>query len=227
METDFAFIEAEKSDVVAWVMAVPDPRRFGVAELGADGWVKRFIEKPTSMENNLAVIGCYYFKDGQALLAAVNEQMEKGRMFKNEYFLTDAITIMIERGAKVRTHEINTWLDTGTIDATLETNRRLLDKTNPTWLASPGATIRPPVFIHPSAVIENSQIGPYASISAHCRISNCQVSDSILEEHCEISDAIIFRSLIGRQVKIQGLGDGQVLTLNLGDHSSVMVTKPS
>ena len=36
IETDLAFLEEEKSDVVAWVKPVPDPRRFGVAELGKD-----------------------------------------------------------------------------------------------------------------------------------------------------------------------------------------------
>ena len=34
METDFSFLAKEKADGVAWVMPVPDPRRFGVAESG-------------------------------------------------------------------------------------------------------------------------------------------------------------------------------------------------
>ena len=31
IETDFSFLAHEEADVVAWVMAMPDPRRFGVA----------------------------------------------------------------------------------------------------------------------------------------------------------------------------------------------------
>ena len=80
------------------------------------------------MENNLVVVGCYYFKSAEKLLAAIEDQMQRGIMLKGEYFLTDTISIMIERGAKVRTQEISTWLDTGTIEATLDTNKLLLDK---------------------------------------------------------------------------------------------------
>jgi glucose-1-phosphate thymidylyltransferase len=99
-----------------------------VAELGTDGWVKRFIEKPQSMDNNLVVVGCYYFKSSEQVLAAIDDQMKRGVMLKNEYFMTDAISIMIEGGAKVRTQNISTWLDTGTIEATLDTNKVLLEK---------------------------------------------------------------------------------------------------
>ena len=96
METDFSFLAHEAADSVAWVMPVPDPRRFGVAELDKDGWVTRFIEKPTSMENNLVVVGCYYFKSGEKLVNAIKEQMQRGITLKGEYFLTDMISVMIE-----------------------------------------------------------------------------------------------------------------------------------
>ena len=46
IETDFSFLDQEQADCVAWVLPFPDPRRFGVAEVGPDGWVRRFIEKP-------------------------------------------------------------------------------------------------------------------------------------------------------------------------------------
>jgi glucose-1-phosphate thymidylyltransferase len=128
MDADFSFLADEGADSVAWVMPVPDPRRFGVAEVGPDGWVTRFIEKPQSMENNLVVVGCYYFKSAETLLAAIDDQIKRGIMLKGEYFLTDTISIMISRGAKVRTERIHTWLDTGTIGATLDTNRVLLGK---------------------------------------------------------------------------------------------------
>lgn len=221
METDFSFLATEAADGVAWVMPVPDPRRFGVAELNKDGWVTRFIEKPQSMENNLVVVGCYYFKDSARLLAAIDEQMERGIMLKGEYFLTDTITVMIEHGAKVRTNQISTWLDTGTIEATLDTNKILLERSNHPTFQHANVNIIEPSFIDPSAEISNSTIGPYASIGANCKIENCQIAESIIEAGCEIKDAALSRSLIGRQARVKARGDGHILQLNIGDTSSV------
>jgi glucose-1-phosphate thymidylyltransferase len=223
METDFSFLDKEEADGVAWVMPVPDPRRFGVAEEGADGWVKRFIEKPQSVENNLVVVGCYYLKSAEKLLAAIDDQMKRGVMLKNEYFLTDSISIMIDNGAKVRTNKISTWLDTGTIEATLDTNKLLLEKQGSTVskFKSANVEIIDPVAIHESAEISNSTIGPYASIGANCKIENSHIAESIIESDCEIKDAALSRSLIGRQAKVHARGVENVLALNIGDNSSV------
>lgn len=225
METDFSFLSKEESDGVAWVMPVEDPRRFGVAEEGADGWVKRFIEKPQSMDNNLVVVGCYYFKSADDLLAAIDTQIKRGVMLKNEYFLTDAISIMIESGAKVRTQRISTWLDTGTIEATLDTNKILLEKLGAGAQRFKGSNVKivEPVAIHESAEISNSTIGPYASIGANCKIENSQIAESILEADCEIHDSALSRSLIGKQAKVKGRGDGCVMQLNVGDTSSILL----
>ena len=226
LETDFSFLDHEEADVVAWVMPMEDPRRFGVAELDHEGWVRRFIEKPESMENNLVVVGCYYFKSAEKLLAAIKKQMERNLTLKGEFYLTDTITLMIEDGAKVRIQKADSWLDTGTIDATLETNKILLDgrankmeneQTN-------GVEIIAPSFIHPSAEIQNSVIGPYSSIGANCKIVNSWIEQSIVEADCEIQDAALSRSLVGIKTRIRGRGDGKVMELNVGDNSDIFLS---
>lgn len=225
METDFSFLADETADSIAWVMPVPDPRRFGVAELDKAGWVTRFIEKPTSMENNLAVVGCYYFKSGEKLIASIEEQMQRGITLKGEYFLTDTVSVMIEHGAKVRTNEISTWLDTGTIAATLDTNRILLEKlrSKVQTYKSSNVKIIDPVVIGKDAEISNSTIGPFASIGANCKIENSTIAESIVEADCEIKDAVLNRSLIGRQAKVHARGDGNIIQLNVGDSSEVLL----
>ena len=225
IETDFSFLAHETADSVAWVMPVPDPRRFGVAVLGEDGYVRHFIEKPQTMENNLVIAGCYYFKEGKELVSAIEEQFKRNMTLKNEFFLADAMSIMIERGTKIRVHEISTWLDTGTIEATLDTNKVLLDKLGSDAQTFQGSNVRviEPCAIDPSAEIHNSTIGPHASIGADCKIHNSAITESILEAGCEIQDAALDRSLIGRQAKVRGRGDGHVIQLNVGDTSEVLL----
>lgn len=226
IETDFSFLAHETADSVAWVMPVPDPRRFGVAEVGEDGFVKRFIEKPKTLENNLVIAGCYYFREGQDLVAAIEEQMKRNMTLKNEYFLADAMTIMIERGTKIRVHEINTWLDTGTIEATLETNRILLERGAANITEDEmrdGVIITAPSFVHPSAEIREAIIGPFASIGANCRISQAVIQESIIEEGAEIKRTALSNSLIGRNCYVEGQPDREApMSLNIGDESSVV-----
>ncbi len=220
-ETDFSFVDREIADGVAWVKKVPDPRRFGVAEVNADGWVKRLIEKPTDVSNDLAVVGCYFFKEGAALLSAIEEQMRREVQLKNEYFLVDAINIMLEHHALFRTMEVATWLDTGTLEATLDSNRHLLKRLDFVFPARVGVRVHDPVFIHPSAIISDSTIGPYASIGAGCRISHSLVEDSILDSNCEITNAGLKGSILGCRVKVHGCGPDQPAALNLGDDASL------
>lgn len=222
LETDFSFLADEKSDGVAWVKAVPDPRRFGVAVLNPDGGIQHLIEKPQSMENNLAVVGCYYFKKGEDLVAAVEEQMKRGVQLKGEYFLADAINILLEKGAHLRTLSVDVWLDTGTIEATLETNRYLLDhgRDNSAVAAKrKDVTIIPPVFIHPSAKVKTSVIGPHVSISANCEIDRSVISNSILDEGAVVSQSVLTGSFIGRNARVESRPN----TLNIGDNSSITV----
>lgn len=226
IETDFSFLAHETADSVAWVMPVPDPRRFGVAEVGKDGYVTRFIEKPQTMENNLVIAGCYYFKEGRELVAAIEEQFKRNVTLKNEFFLADAMTIMVERGTKILVHEINTWLDTGTIEATLDTNKVLLDKMGSRVGKFKGSNVEivEPVAIDETAEISNSKIGPHASIGANCKIENSQIAESIVEAGCEIKDAALSRSMVGRQAQVRGRGDGHVVQLNVGDNSTVVLS---
>jgi glucose-1-phosphate thymidylyltransferase len=225
MVTDFSFLSREKEDGVAWVKAVPDPRRFGVAEVNGEGLITRLIEKPQSPENNLAVVGCYYFKDGSALLSAIEEQMGQGIALRGEFFLADAITIMIKRGARICTHQIDVWLDTGTIDATLETNRYLLAHGGDNSAdAAKTETVKviPPAYVHPTAELTDSVIGPYASIGPNCKIADSRIENSILEEGVQVIAATLSNSLIGRQARVEGQpGHECPVSVNIGDNSSV------
>src|SRR5271157_884452 len=210
VETDLSFLKSETADAVAWVKPVPDPRRFGVAQLDSENMVTRLIEKPSDATNNLALVGFYYFRSGEDLIAAIDDQTRRDISLKGEYFLADAVNILLEGGARIRTHQVETWLDAGTPESLLETNRYLLEHGHDNSLDtsnSLGATIIPPVFIPESAHIEASVIGPYVSIGCDCHLENVIIRNSIVEEGAQVEQMILEDSLIGRNVHIQGRAD--------------------
>ena len=229
IETDFSFLDKEKSDLIAWVKAVPDPRRFGVAVVDGAGKISRLVEKPDSIENNLALVGCYYFKESTDLVSAIEEQFEQKIMLKNEFFLADAINIMLKNGTKGRIEAIGDyWLDTGTIDATLKTNIAMLERFNVKDLnpslgskvSGENVKIIAPVAIHHSAKIKNSKIGPNVTISADCEISDSQIDDSIIEMGAQIHASVLRHSLIGKNALVERVGNQDApAMLNIGDNS--------
>jgi glucose-1-phosphate thymidylyltransferase len=220
LETDLSFLAEEQAEAVVWVKPVPDPRRFGVAVIGQNSWVTRLIEKPEDMHNNLAVVGFYYFHSSEDLLSAIEEQMHREMQLKGEYFLVDAVNIMLERGLKMRTEKVNIWLDAGTPESLLETNRYLLENGHNNSLEAirrKGIVVIPPVFVHPSAGIENSIIGPHVSIGAGAYVRSSIVSNSILEDEAQVTGVILESSLIGRQAHIQRRAG----VVNAGDHTHI------
>jgi glucose-1-phosphate thymidylyltransferase len=89
------------------------------------------------------------------LLKAIDVQMERGAQFKGEFFLADAINVMLQGGLDMRVEPVEVWMDCGTPDSLLETNRFLLDhgRDNSAEAAErPEVLILPPVYIDPSAI---------------------------------------------------------------------------
>lgn len=223
LETDLLSSDLENTQAIAWVKEVPDPRRFGVAEVGADGWVRRLIEKPQDMTNNLAVVGFYYFQHVEQLLSAIERQMQADQQLKGEYYLADAINIMLEEGLKMSVRHVEVWNDCGKPDALLETNRYLLEHSRDNSALSAkreDVVIIPPVFVDPSAKIDQSVIGPHASIGPGCVIRRSIIQDSIIDQDSEIVDTSLSNSLIGRNARVVG----RHRSLNIGDSSEVVYT---
>ena len=220
IETDLSFLSKESADGVAWVKPMEDPRRFGVVEADKDGWVKRLIEKPSDITNNLVVVGFYYFREGKDLIRAIEEQVKRNISLKGEFFLADAINLMLNHGAKFKAHNTSVWLDAGVPESLLETNRYLLDHGRSNCDVDPnlsGVTIIPPVSIPQGMNLESSVIGPHVTLGEGCTLKNVVVRNSIIESGTQITDMVIEGSLIGRNVIIEGKPD----KLNIGDNSWV------
>jgi glucose-1-phosphate thymidylyltransferase len=222
IETDLSNLSNETFDAVAWVKPVPDPRRFGVAVVDQQGKVTKLIEKPKETDNNLAVVGFYYFNSSEDLISAIEEQMQQDLQLKGEYFLVDAINLMLAKGLTMRTEKVDVWLDAGTPEALLETNRYLLENghSNSQEVSErSGVVINPPVYVHPTAELENCVIGPHASIGSGAHVVSSIIRDSILEDEAQVLDVILESSLIGRRSQIQRRAG----SINAGDNTVVFL----
>ena len=97
-----------------YLKEVPDPERFGVAEIGSDGAITSIAEKPTAPQSNLAVTGLYTYSPDVVPIA---ERLP--RSARNELEITD-INVAYLTAGQLRHVVIPSgvqWIDAGTPDA--------------------------------------------------------------------------------------------------------------
>lgn len=197
------------------IKEVDDPKRFGIVEL-KDGYASRLIEKPDRPTSKNALVGVYYFRSGDLLKKALWEIINEGIRTKGEYQLTDALQLMIDKGVKFRTFDVEGWYDCGKPETLLETNRHLLSKIKKSRDVK-GSMIIPPVFLPRNCLVEKSVIGPYVSIGECAIIRNSFIKNSILGEKSEVCHCLLDSSLVGNNSRVLG----KFQKLYVGDSSEV------
>lgn len=198
------------------VKEVKDPRRFGVVFFNQDGTVQKLIEKPSEPESNLAIVGIYYIKNSANLVSALNEIINKNVRTKNEFQLTDALQLMIEKGEKFTTFHVEGWYDCGKPETLLETNRFLLEKIAKD-LNINGSVVIQPSFVSKNATIEHSVIGPYASIADDAIVKDSIIRNSIISFGANVENTLLDESIVGNEALVKGVFQ----KLNVGDSSSI------
>lgn len=198
------------------VKEVEDPRRFGVVELDSGGKVTRLVEKPKQPKSNLSIVGLNLIKNTPLLFGCLRSLIEGNIKRGGEYQLTDAFQLMVDRGGRLTTFPVEGWLDCGKPETLLETNRHLLEGTQ-AEIDIPGSAILPPVWLAPTAVIENSVVGPYVSVADQAVIRNCLVMDTIVNENAVVENILLRGCLIGANAVVRG----EFHKLNVGDFSQV------
>ena len=199
-------VRTTDADGIAFVKEVEDPRRFGIAMTDEQGRIVRFVEKPDTMEHRLALIGQYWLREGRDLVAAIEELLARGIQTKGEYYLADALQLMIDRGALFVPQEVDVWKDCGTIEATLDTNQYLLahGASNAEERTYSQGLVIPPSYIGENVVIERAVVGPYATILDGAHIRDAIVRDAIVGEETTIESALVEHSIIGNRAHIRG-----------------------
>lgn len=209
-------------DGIIWVQKVENPSQFGVVKLNAQGQITELVEKPAEFVSDLAIIGIYFFKDGEFLRNEMQFLLDNDIKEKGEYQFTTALANMNKKGARFVPGQVKEWLDCGNKDVTVQTNQRYLEFIKDEPLISPSSKVTnsviiPPVFIGDQVEIENSVIGPHVSIGASTIIRDSRITNSILQKNCNIQYAVLDNTMFGNFVNFEGIPQD----LSVGDYSDL------
>lgn len=221
-KADFQLDSTAESTI--WVQKVEDPRPFGVVKLNDKNEITDFVEKPETFVSDLAIIGIYYFQDGEYLKRELQYLLDNDIKDKGEYQLTNALENMKNKGTRFVPGQVTEWLDCGNKNATVYTNERYLEFIKDTNLRSASAkvensTIIEPVFLGEHVKISNSVVGPYVSVGNGSSIANSVVSHAIVQENSKISFANVSNSMVGSHAEIKG----KSADLSVGDYNVIHV----
>jgi glucose-1-phosphate thymidylyltransferase len=210
-----------QADGVLWVQQIDDPTAFGVVKLDEKGVIVEYVEKPKEFVSDLAMIGIYYFREGQNLRKELRYLLDNEIRNGNEYQLPDALRNMTSKGVRFVPGQVEEWLDCGNKNATVNTNSRILefDAERGVELISSTSKIEnsviiPPCFIGDHVHITNSVIGPGVSIGSGSEVTNSVVEHSIIYGNSVIENKIFENSMIGHFVDLRG----EKSDLNIGDY---------
>jgi glucose-1-phosphate thymidylyltransferase len=215
----------DSSDGIIWVQKLEDPRAFGVVKVNQQNTITDFIEKPQTFVSDLAIIGIYYFNDGLNLSKELQYLLDNDIKDKGEYQLTNALENMKNKGVKFAPGKVLEWLDCGNKDATVYTNKRVLElKRDSSDLKSKtyktiNSTIIEPCYIGENVVIENSVVGPHVSLGSNTVIKNSLIVNSIVQTNTKISFANINNSMIGNYAELKG----KAQDYSMGDYTITTV----
>ena len=206
------------------LVEVDDPTRYGIAELGEDGRIVRFVEKPRREEvfSNLANAGIYVFEP--EIVKLIPSGFAK--------IARDLVPQLVERGQVYGYVHSGMWIDIGVprdyLRANIEALRRFYPRgfVHPEARVSERAEIVEPCYIGPgtsigggSVVGPDTVLGRGVSVGEGCRVSRSLVfSNTTIESYSFIDEAIIGEGCyIGRWCRVErGAVIGDEVVLNDG-----------
>lgn len=213
--------DSEQEGVI-WTQRVKDPSAFGVVTVDDENFITGFVEKPTKPVSDLAIVGIYYFRDGDRLRSELDTLINDDIREKGEYQITTVLERMRADGVRFAVDTVDEWMDCGNKEAIIQTNKRILEmqpnqdleKVSATIINS---TIIPPCHIGDHVTIRNAVIGPYVSIGDHCVLKQTVVKNTVIQTNSEIQYAVFENSMIGNNAYYKGTPK----TVSLGDYSQM------
>lgn len=214
-------IDREKDGAI-WVKRVENPSAFGVVTLDEEGVIKELVEKPKEFVSDLAIIGIYYLREGQALREEIRHLIDKNLREKGEFQLTNALENLKDKGAKLVPGTVDDWMDCGNKDAVLDTTRKILEYETAAGeeeLIAKDVDLRNSLIVHPVHIgkgvrLENSIVGPNVSIGDNSRLTNSVVKESIVGFDSTISNSVLEQSMVGNHAAVENAAKN----IDIGDY---------
>lgn len=183
-----------------------DASRFGILELGTDGALSGFAEKPKTPKSDLASMGIYIFDWNilkQYLIA------DEQNTDSHNDFGKDIIPSMLAAGERLFPYRFDGyWRDVGTIDSLWDANMdmlspELINLYDPEWPIRGRSTDCPPHMVGRSAKIRHSIVTDGCQIDG--TVVNSVLSSSVtVEEGAIVEYSILMPGVkVGRRARIQ------------------------
>ena len=211
------------ADGAIWVKKVEDPSAFGVVKM-KDGFITDFVEKPKDFVSDLAIIGIYYFKDGDKVREEIQYLIDNDLKENGEFQLTNVLESLKQQGAKFIPGTVDAWMDCGKKDPTVDTNTQVLGFEQEAGnnlvskdVALENSEIIQPCFIGENVVLKNTKIGPYVSIGANSVVENSTIVNSLIQSNVEISNAKLDNAMIGNHAKY----NREFTSVSIGDYTEL------
>lgn len=213
----------KEQDGIIWVQKVEEPAAFGVVKVDENHVITGFVEKPDSFVSDLAIIGIYYFRDGEFLKNELQYLIDNHITNAGEYQITNALDNMRNKGVKFVPGQVDEWLDCGNKEATVHTNQRYLEYIKdslamPDTSGTESSVIIQPVYLGKNVKIKNSVVGPYVSVGDNTEIKNSRIRNTIVQNNTQIDNANLENSMLGNFVTLK-LSSSD---FSIGDYNSVI-----
>ena len=209
-----AIHEERQALVTFWLTSVRDVSEFGVLELGPEGQVEQFLEKPSSDDTDSHLVNSGILMLNPKAL----ERVPPGRMFSFEQSLLPEL--VAEHADLYGLFDGGYWLDTGRPRHYLDANRHVLEGRVDWWprgsLTQDGVwegdnvSRDESLIIQPAVLGDNVVIEPGAQLFGRVVLgdgvivrSNAKLEDSVVFEGVEVcGDAEVFNSVVCADARI-------------------------
>jgi len=221
-QADFTFDPAAEDGII-WVQKVEDPSAFGVVKVNEEGIITEFVEKSPVFVSDLAIVGIYYFQDGENLRKELQYLIDNDIKDKGEYQITNALENMKGKGLRFKAGQIQEWLDCGNKSNVVYTNSRILDiKKDAEQLVAEdvvleNSIVRPPCYIGAGTILRNSVVGPFVSIGNNSTIENSVIENTVIQSDTHIEKAVLEGCMVGNHVHYRG----NTPDISIGDYTNI------